>query len=123
MNSLFSTGIAFVIAVLCALTGSGGPILIVPLMVALGMGLRQAVAVGVFLSIFIALPALAGYLSGNTLEKPGLSLLICCISHAAGIAAGIRLSGKINPQKLKKIVGIGTIASSLFLMARFAIHP
>lgn len=46
---------------LCALSGAGGPILVMPLLVVFGVPVKTAVGVALFNSIFIAVPSCIGY--------------------------------------------------------------
>ena len=46
---------------LCALSGAGGPILVMPLLVVFGVPVKTAVGVALFNSIFIAIPSCIGY--------------------------------------------------------------
>src|SRR5699024_12425893 len=54
-NKSFVLILGLVISAICALTGAGGPIILVPLMTALGLNIRVAVGVCLFNSVFIAL--------------------------------------------------------------------
>ena len=62
---------------ICSLSGAGGPVLVMPLLVACGVSARIAVGVALFDSVFIAIPACIGYLSRITwTEILGLLVLI-----------------------------------------------
>lgn len=46
----------------CAASGAGGPVLVMPLLTLIGFPAHMAVGISLFDSIFIAMPAAAGYL-------------------------------------------------------------
>lgn len=94
---------------LCALSGAGGPILVMPLLVVLGVPVKTAVGVALFNSIFIAIPSCIGY---SLQCEPGtfLSLLaVSMISHGVGVWAGSRNTAFLKPEPLKKGVAVFSI--------------
>ena len=54
-------GLGTVTGAICALSGAGGPVLVMPLLVLLEIPVRTAVGVALFNSIFIGIPACLGY--------------------------------------------------------------
>ena len=79
---------------ICSLSGAGGPVLVMPLLVACGVSARIAVGVALFDSVFIAIPACIGYLSRITwTEVLGLLVLIV-LTHGIGVWLGSRFRGK-----------------------------
>ena len=46
----------------CAASGAGGPVLVMPLLTLIGFPAHTAVGISLFNSVFIALPAAGGYL-------------------------------------------------------------
>ena len=54
--------LGFVTGAVCSLSGAGGPVLVMPLLVVLGIGIRTAVGVALFNSVFIGIPACIGYM-------------------------------------------------------------
>lgn len=95
----------------CAASGAGGPVLVMPLLTLLGFPAHTAVGISLFNSIFIALPAAGGYLWSKA-EDPGMFLVLipALIAHGIGVAAGSRNAEKINPAMLKRIVAVASIA-------------
>lgn len=87
--------IGFLCAIICSLSGAGGPVLVMPLLVLMGFPVRTAVGTALFDSIFIAIPAIIIY--GNQADLHGLAniTLLAVISHAAGIWLGSSTAGKI----------------------------
>lgn len=99
---------------LCALSGAGGPILVMPLLVVLGVPVKTAVGVALFNSIFIAIPSCIGY---SLQCDPGtfLSLLaVSMISHGAGVWAGSRNTSFLKPDPLKKGVAVFSVCIAVF---------
>lgn len=106
----------FITGAICSLSGAGGPILVMPILVTLGMPVRIAVGVSLFDSIFIAIPACVGYLANC--PKEGL-LLLCLISfvcQAVGVFFGAGQAGRINVKLLKKGVAVFSIAIAVYMI-------
>lgn len=102
----------------CSLSGAGGPVLVMPLLVACGVSARIAVGVALFDSVFIAVPACIGYLSRITWNSPSLLLLLLLIilTHGAGVWLGSRFAGKVPVQGLKIFVAIFSICISIYML-------
>ena len=62
-------GLGAVTGVVCAASGAGGPVLVMPLLTLLGFSAHMAIGIALFDSIFIALPAIAGYFFNARLEQ------------------------------------------------------
>lgn len=115
-NKPFVLLFGFITGAICALSGAGGPILVMPILVTLGMPVRTAVGVSLFDSIFIAFPACVGYLSNC--PKEGL-LVLCLISfvcQAIGVFFGAGQAGRINVRVLKKGVAVFSIAIAVYMI-------
>ena len=98
----------------CAASGAGGPVLVMPLLTLLGFPAHTAVGMSLFNSVFIALPAAAGYLWHGADDKELFLLLIpVLLAHGIGVAAGSRNAARINQTALKCIVAAGAIAIAL----------
>ena len=102
----------------CSLSGAGGPVLVMPLLVACGVSARIAVGVALFDSVFIAVPACIGYLSRITWNSPSLLLLLLLIilTHGAGVWLGSRFAGKVPVQGLKIFVAIFSICIAIYML-------
>ena len=61
-----------VTGLICALSGAGGPILVMPLLVVFGVPVKTAVGIALFNSIFIAVPSSIGYAM-----DAGLGIFFC----------------------------------------------
>lgn len=102
---------------ICSLSGAGGPVLVMPLLVACGVSARIAVGVALFDSVFIAIPACIGYLSRITwTEILGLLVLIV-LTHGIGIWLGSRFAGKVPVQGLKIFVAVFSVCIAIYMLA------
>lgn len=106
--------LGIVTGAVCAASGAGGPVLVMPLLTLLGFPAHTAVGMSLFDSIFIALPAAAGYLWHGAGEQEMFLLLIpVLIAHGIGVAVGSKNAKKIDQTALKRIVAVGSIAIAL----------
>lgn len=95
----------------CAASGAGGPVLVMPLLTLIGFPAHTAVGISLFDSIFIALPSAAGYLYAASGVKEIYCLLpVLLVAHGIGVFAGSKNAVKINQKLLKQIVAVGSIA-------------
>ena len=95
--------------VICALSGAGGPILVMPLLVVFGVPVKTAVGIALFNSIFIAVPSSIGYAMGC---RPGdllLLLPLSLVSHGIGVWIGSKNTSLIRPDVLKKGVAVFSV--------------
>lgn len=98
----------------CALSGAGGPILVMPLLVAAGMPVRTAVGVALFDSVFIAVPAGMGYFLQVDGKQLLLPLIVASITHAVGVYIGSGQAEKIPQDILKKGIAIGSVCIAVW---------
>lgn len=95
----------------CAASGAGGPVLVMPLLTLIGFPAHTAVGISLFDSIFIALPSAAGYLYAASGVKEIYYLLpVLLVAHGIGVFAGSKNAVKINQKLLKQIVAVDSIA-------------
>lgn len=95
----------------CAASGAGGPVLVMPLLTLIGFPAHTAVGISLFDSIFIALPSAAGYLyAASDIKEIYYLLPILLVAHGIGVFAGSKNAVKINQKLLKQIVAVGSIA-------------
>ena len=117
---LFVVGL--VTAVVCAASGAGGPVLVVPVLMLMGVGPRTAVGMALLDSVAIAVPATVGYLLGGGVGAEVWSLLpAALVAHGAGVLLGSFNAHRINAPLLKGIVAVGSIAVALFKLAQLAL--
>ena len=83
----------------CAASGAGGPVLVMPLLTLIGFPAHTAVGISLFNSVFIA--------------QMFLLLIPVLIAHGIGVAFGSRNAEKIDPAMLKRIVAAASIAIAL----------
>lgn len=101
---------------LCALSGAGGPVVVMPLLVALGLPAKQAVGAALFDSIFIALPALCVYGSQGGFAGLGLFALLCAAAHGAGVTVGSATSQMVPQEGLKWGVAVFSVCFALYML-------
>ncbi|MFD1671335.1 sulfite exporter TauE/SafE family protein [Agrilactobacillus yilanensis] len=98
---------------ICAVTGAGGPILVLPILIMLGIEVHQAVAIALFNSIFIGIPSAGGYLLNSSWMAIRGILPVALVAHGIGVFAGSKNGHRINQQLLKRIVAIFSIVISI----------
>ena len=111
--------LGFATALLCALSGAGGPVLVMPLLVAMGVPAKMAVGVALLDSVFIALPAIAVY--GSRCEALAAllpMLLAAALGHAAGVSVGSVTAAHVPQSLLKRGVAVFSICFSLFMLLK-----
>lgn len=111
--------LGFATALLCALSGAGGPVLVMPLLVAMGVPAKTAVGTALLDSVFIALPAIAVYGS----RCPSLAallpiLLAAVLGHALGVFGGSLTAARVPQSLLKRGVAVFSICFSLFMLLK-----
>ena len=108
-NSVFYMLLGLVTGAVCAASGAGGPVLVMPLLTICGFPAHTAVGVALFDSIFIALPAAWGYLQVAAAASALRLLPLLLVFHGIGVFAGSRYAVRINQKLLKTIVAAASI--------------
>lgn len=98
----------FPAALICALTGAGGPVLLMPLLILQGMNSKKAVATALFDSIFIAIPSVAVYGMGTADMRYGIIIPVL-IFHALGVFAASSTQEVIKGSVLKNGIAVFSI--------------
>lgn len=115
-NVVFLVLLGIVTGAICSLSGAGGPVLVMPLLVACGVSARIAVGVALFDSVFIAVPACIGYLSRiDWMGVLGLLVLIT-ITHGIGVWLGSRFAGKVPVNGLKLFVAVFSVCIAICML-------
>lgn len=115
-NVVFLVLLGIVTGAICSLSGAGGPVLVMPLLVACGVSARIAVGVALFDSVFIAVPACIGYLSRiDWMGVLGLLVLII-ITHGIGVWLGSRFAGKVPVNGLKLFVAVFSVCIAICML-------
>jgi hypothetical protein len=110
--------LGFLVGVLCSMSGAGGALIFVPVLVALGEDTRYAVGMGILGSLIISIPSSVGYFLQIEVSGIFTLLLGVVLVHIVGIFVGSHYVSKINLGILKKGIAFFSIASALFLMFR-----
>ena len=101
-----------------ALTGTGGPVLLVPVLLALGITPLTAVAASQAVQLPVVIAASATYLNaGLTDTRLGTSL---GLAAAAGTVIGAALAPRLHPDLLRRAVALACITAGLLLLLRSA---
>lgn len=103
-------------AVLCSLSGAGGPVLVMPILVVLGTPVKEAVGAALLDSVFIALPAIFIYGGKCSLSALAFPLLFALACHGAGIAVGSRTAAVIPQKLLKRGVSVFSVCFALYML-------
>ncbi|GAF41719.1 hypothetical protein FC83_GL000013 [Agrilactobacillus composti DSM 18527 = JCM 14202] len=106
--------IGFVTGFICAVTGAGGPIIVLPILIMLGIQAHEAVAISLFNSIFIGIPSAAGYILNSDLKIIGAIIPVALIAHGVGVYIGSQNGHRINQKLLKRVVAIFSIFIAVF---------
>lgn len=101
------------LGVVSGLLGVGGPVIAVPVLVVLGVGMLSAVAVAQVQSVFIAVFATAGYALNGAISLP-LALLVG-LPQLVGAFFGWRLTRAVDPGRLKVALGVTLVAVGPYL--------
>ena len=106
--------VGFLTALICSMSGAGGPVIVMPLLVLMGFPIRYAIGIAMFDSLFISVPALLMYGNAVPIRETCLPLMIAALSQSAGILAGSRMAGKIPQKPVKYGVALFSILFALW---------
>jgi len=106
-------GLGLALGVVSGLLGVGGPVVAVPALVVLGVGMLSAVAVAQVQSVFIAAFATAGYALQGAVSLP-LALLVG-VPQLVGAFLGWRVTRVVDPRRLKTALGLTLVAVGPYL--------
>jgi uncharacterized protein len=115
-NKISILFIGLITGAICALTGAGGPILVVPLLAALGLSIRVAVGVGLFNSIIIAIPSMYGYFQHSNMDDISILIIASLIGQLIGIITGTSLANIVKTNHLQNFVASITIVSVIYMI-------
>lgn len=102
-----------------AMTGTSGPVLLVPALMLLGYAARPAIAAGQIAQIAVTPAAVAGTLGQVTIDLPRTVALSAIV--ALGVLAGMLTARHIPEAPLKTTVAILLIATSAIVTLRLAL--
>ena len=99
-----------------ALTGTGGPLIVVPILVWLGLPVLRAVGLGQFVQIPISAFATAGNLVHGSVD---FSLaIVLAVLMALGLGVGARVAHSLPASRLKTLVALMLIVSGSAMASR-----
>lgn len=110
--------LGFVTGTICALSGAGGPILVMPLLVVLGISIRTAVGVALLNSVFIGIPACIGYMMQCDMKQILPIMAVALIAHAVGVFFGSKNAVRINQVILKKGIAVFSILIAIWKLGQ-----
>lgn len=99
-----------------ALTGTGGPVLLMPVLLALGGEPVRAVAVSQAVQLPVVISGSAGYLQAG-LTDVGLGTVLGFVA-AAGTLAGAFSASRLHAARLRVIVAVACLVVGIFLVLR-----
>jgi uncharacterized membrane protein YfcA len=99
-----------------ALTGPGGPVLLVPALLVLGVAPLKAVAVSQAAQLPVVVSGSVGYLQAG-LTDISLGTLLG-IGAAAGTITGALIATRLHPERLRQVVALACITAGAFLVVR-----
>ncbi len=102
-----------------ALSGTGGPLILVPALVWMRLPALAVVAMGQVIQIPVAAFATVGNLAGGYLD-PALGTAIAA-ALVVGVVAGARLAHAVAMRTLERIVAVVLVVAGAFLLARLGV--
>ena len=99
-----------------ALTGTGGPVLLVPVLLTLGVAPLRAVAVSQAVQLPVVVAGSVGYLQTGLIDVR-LGTLLGCFA-GLGVVAGAVVATRLNAEGLRRIVAMACLAAGVFLVIR-----
>lgn len=99
-----------------ALTGTGGPVLLVPILLTIGVAPLRAVAVSQAVQLPVVVSGSIGYFQTGLVDVRLGTLL--GILAALGTLVGAVVATRIHAEGLRKIVAVACIAAGVFLIVR-----
>ena len=99
-----------------ALTGTGGPVLLVPVLLTLGIAPLRAVAVSQAVQLPVVVAGSVGYLQTGLIDIR-LGTVLGCFA-ALGVVAGAVVATRIHAEGLRRIVAVACLAAGVFLVIR-----
>ncbi|WP_320937167.1 sulfite exporter TauE/SafE family protein [Enterocloster lavalensis] len=109
--------LGFVTGMICSLSGAGGPVLVMPLLVVLGVNVRTAVGIALFNSVFIGIPACIGYMTQCSALDLLPVLAAALLAHGVGVVFGSKNAVRINQIILKKGIAVFSILIAVWKLA------
>jgi uncharacterized membrane protein YfcA len=102
-----------------ALTGTGGPVLLVPVLLTLRVAPLRAVAASQAVQLPVVVAGSVGYLQTGLVDIR-LGTALGCLA-ALGVVAGAVVATRLPAEGLRRIVALACIAAGVFLVVRAAV--
>lgn len=109
--------LGFLTAIICALSGAGGPVIVMPLLVVLGLPIRMAVGTALLDSVSIAIPSILVYGMQADIGIIGIAIPVALLAHGAGIYLGSKTASRIPQRPLK--LGVAAFSVIFALLKLF----
>ena len=101
--------LGFAFGCICSLTGIGGGVLAIPILVACGMSIHNAINSIVVLGIMVGIPSAWYYLQAPTIDVPGtvgyvniFVVIILTLTNYYGRPIGVMLQRRLSPETLRR---------------------
>jgi uncharacterized protein len=111
-----AVGVGVAVGFGSALTGTGGPVLLVPALLALRAAPLVAVGAGQVVQLPVAAAAATGYLVAGSV-RVGLGTVLG-VAAAAGVLAGAAVARRADAARLRAVVGLACVAAGALLLVR-----
>lgn len=98
-----------------ALTGTGGPVLLVPVLLALGVALLETIALGLFVQLPIVSFATAGYLATGDVDIAWGSAF--GVVAGVGVVVGMAAARRARPEGLRTFASWVLVLTGAYLLA------
>lgn len=108
-----TTSLGFGVALVAGIVGVGGPMLTVPLLVAIGVPVLESLAAAQAQSIVIAGVGTIGYLASGAIDWP-LAILVG-VPELAGVLLGWKLAHALPTRTLKHLLVVALLALAPYL--------
>lgn len=112
-------GIGALVGFGSALTGTGGPVLLVPILLTLGVAPLKAVAVSQAVQLPVVVSGSVGYLQTGLVDVR-LGTALGGLT-AVGVVVGAVVATRIHGEGLRRIVAVACVAAGVFLVVRVAL--
>lgn len=99
-----------------ALTGTGGPVLLVPVLLTLGIAPLRAVALSQAVQLPVVVAGSLGYLQTGLINVR-LGMLLGCLA-ALGVVVGAMVATRIDANGLRRIVAVACIVAGVSIAVR-----
>ncbi|MCR6031404.1 TSUP family transporter [Nocardioides sp. zg-579] len=112
-------GVGVVVGLGSAMTGTGGPVLLVPVLLALGVDLLEAIALGQLVQLPIVSSAVVGFWPEGYVDvRLGTVLGVLA---AAGAVLGLALARRVPAAGLRRATSVVLVATGAYLVASVAL--